>query len=473
MKNKILEKIIMAAICISIVFTPINVNALEEYKQIHKDAIVVDSHIDTILFAIDQDTYLPIRKLYDYSKSCVNVKKMRQGGVDVAFWAAYTEGTQLKGKNQIDYNYANNEILASINGLYYVVDNNKSLELAKSTSEIKNLVNKNKSVAVSSVEGAYSLNSSNYKKLLRQYYDLGVRCLSLTHNKSSAICDGAYETYPGNMGTSSLGGLSKSGKNAIIEMNKLGMIVDVSHLSYDAVADVLNTSTAPVIASHTGLRKFVNLKRNLTDYQAKKIAGKGGLIQVSFDRYMMGDSIKDVVDTIDYLVDLVGVDHVGIGSDFDGNLRMKGLEDVSKVPNLTKELVNRGYSKSDIEKILGGNLLRVMKIVEDKATYKKANTCGLKIKSQTKMSSKVDRTKRTFKANVIETSKSKINPDSISVIIDGKSQDFTYSSKYKTITVKLKSNLKSKYHVITFYAKDKNSKEVRETVIFYTKDYSR
>ncbi len=241
---------------------------------------------------------------------------------------------------------------------------------------------------------------------LEHYYERGIRYITLTHGRDNHICDSSYDS------TQTWGGLSPFGEEVVDHMNRLGIMVDISHLTDSTIAQVLRRSVAPVIATHSSARHFTpGWQRNISDDLIQATAAKGGVIMVSFgslfvrgeyleqnralsaaiDAYLEENNIDpdseegflyrerqrksnpigtlaDLVDHIDHIVDLVGIDHVGLGSDYDGVTGLpKGLEDVSTYPNLIAELIRRDYSDEDIAKILGGNALRVWQQVEEVA----------------------------------------------------------------------------------------------------------
>ena len=248
--------------------------------------------------------------------------------------------------------------------------------------------------------------------LLRLFYRMGVRYLTLTHNTDNLICDSAAQGQR-------WGGLSPFGREVVAEMNRLGMIIDLAHASDKTFYDCIKYSKAPVVSTHSCCRALAKHRRNMTDDMIKCIAEAGGVIQINFYPLFLSDefaetlehsgldpiadeiearfikdpaseanrrdwteiqqklaelkrpSYKRIIDHIDHAVSIAGVDHVGIGSDFDGiNVTPEGLEDVSKMPVLFEEMRKRGYSESDIEKIAGLNFLRVMKTVESLAERK-------------------------------------------------------------------------------------------------------
>jgi len=192
---------------------------------------------------------------------------------------------------------------------------------------------------------------------------LGVSYITLCHNKNNDICDSAADPAEWN-------GLSHFGKEVVSEMNRLGIIIDVSHASEKTFYDVLQHSRTPVIASHSSVRALTDHRRNLTDEQIKALAAKGGVIQICLykefvNRESEKASLSDVVRHICYVADLVGVDYVGIGSDFDGDGEVIGCRSANELIQITMRLLEAGFDCNSIEKIWGGNLMRVMRAVQD------------------------------------------------------------------------------------------------------------
>ncbi|MDR0541276.1 MAG: dipeptidase, partial [Dysgonamonadaceae bacterium] len=197
---------------------------------------------------------------------------------------------------------------------------------------------------------------------IRKFYDLGVRYITLSHNGDNDICDAAMDSH------SEHNGLSEFGKDVVREMNRLGVMVDISHTSEKTSLDVLELSRYPIIASHSSTKALCNHSRNLSDKLIHAIADKGGVIQVCIYPWFLrkdgNATVKDLVDHIDYVVQTAGIDHAGIGSDFDGGGGIPGINSVDELPEITMELLRRGYSKEEIAKIWGGNLMRVMDVVQ-------------------------------------------------------------------------------------------------------------
>jgi membrane dipeptidase len=215
-----------------------------------------------------------------------------------------------------------------------------------------------KVAAMLSIEGADIIEGK--VGMLRVFHRLGVRMVGLVHHLRNELADGVADGRTG-------GGLSKLGVEAVEELDRLGMLIDISHLSDAGFWDLLDVAKGPVMASHSNARAICDHPRNMTDDMIRTMADRGGVMGMNFAPgfvHPTSPTVKSVVDHIDYIVGLVGPDHVGLGSDFDGiPYTPEGLEDVTKMPNITAELVGRDYSEEDVKKILGLNHLRLMKEV--------------------------------------------------------------------------------------------------------------
>ena len=371
----------------------------QSYQKIHRKAIVVDTHNDILMKAAD------IGIVFDHDltgKTHSDLSRWKKGGLDVQIFSVYCDGD---AKNP--FAYANREM----DSLDAVVERNpgKIIKVA-GYAELLKVVKKHKIAAMFGVEGGHMIEDDLNK--LDSLYNRGTRYLTLTHNISpSWATSAADETTKKDLPHK---GLTDFGKQVVQRMNQLGMIVDVSHAGEQTFWDVIKISTKPIMASHSSVYSLTHSRRNLKDDQIKAIAKNGGVIQVNFhpgfidsgfdkkeiaffqkhgterDSLMkagMGDfytndylykkyveeanSIRPplsmLIDHIDYIAKLAGVDYVGLGSDFDGiNLTPQQLDDVTAYPLITKALVEKGYGKKDITKILGGNFLRVLKANETK-----------------------------------------------------------------------------------------------------------
>ncbi len=388
-------KIIVVAFCI---FLSQQIVA-QSYKKIHRKAIVVDTHNDILMKAADKGIVFD-KNLTGVTHS--DLARWKQGGLDVQIFSVYCDG-DLKNP----FAYANRE-MDSLDAV--VARNPDKIVKVASYAEVIKAVKHHKIAAMFGVEGGHMIEDDLNK--LDSLYKRGARYLTLTHNIApSWATSAADETTKKDMPHK---GLTDFGNQVIQHMNQLGMIVDVSHAGEQTFWDVIKISTKPIIASHSSVYHLTHSRRNLKDDQIKAIAKNGGVIQVNFnpgfidssfdkkeiaffqkhaaekDSLMkagMGDfytqdylykkyaeeanglrpPLSMLINHIDYIAKLVGVDYVGLGSDFDGiNLTPQQLDDVTTYPLITKALIEKGYSKKDINKILGGNFLRVLKANEVK-----------------------------------------------------------------------------------------------------------
>jgi membrane dipeptidase len=372
--------------------------------RLHREAFVGDLHCDTLH---------PISRGYDLAERHdsyhIDIPRLREGGIDLQVFAAFANPlTEDSPRKYVERSLAR---LVDAFGA-----NSESLGLCRSVAEIREARSRGRIAAMLAVEGGAAL--ENDPALVSHFHDLGVRIVTIVHDQSTDWCISQADREP------SFDGLTDLGRSMIAAMNERGVIVDLSHSADSTIDAVLDTTSAPVIASHSCARALVDHKRNLTDQQARRIANSGGLIGVTYvpqfldaeysrveveffqnrprlQRELMGlfvsespeidvqqgwvryidelaplkeklaglrPSVETVVDHIDHFVRVVGADHVGLGSDFDGiTTAPEGLEDCSRVPSITAELVRRGYAEEDIVKILGENFLRVLGEVEKSA----------------------------------------------------------------------------------------------------------
>ena len=325
----------------------------ERALRLHKEALVVDTHCDTLMqFMPQRRSESPPRRLGERSdRGHIDLPRLVEGGVDCQTFAIYTgervnqPGALLTALQMVD---VFNRECAANEGIVHVCSYDEIFEANKS----------GKVAAILSIEGAEPLMGD--LSVLRVFYKLGVRMLSFTWNWRTPFADGLAAKRAESK-------LTDLGVEAIREMERLGIVYDVSHLSDSCFWDVVEVKKGPFIASHSNCRAVCDHQRNLTDDMIKALADHGGVMGMNFAPAFVDKekaTVEKLVDHIDHIVDLVGPDHVGLGSDFDGiRTTPEGLEDVSKMPNITRELVRRGYSDDDIKKILGGNHLRVFKEV--------------------------------------------------------------------------------------------------------------
>ena len=327
-----------------------------ESIEIHKEIITLDTHCDINLKNFtNQNNYTA------NTDSQVNLPKMINGGLDVAWFIVFTGQGSL---NKNGYKRAYKNAIDKFEAIHRLVEEYApdQIELALSEEDVYRINAKGKKIAMIGVENAYPLGEdlSNIEK----FYNLGARYMSLAHNGHSQFSD-SNTGEEDNIWMHN--GLSDKGKEAILEMNRIGIMIDVSHPSKEAIRQMIEISNAPVIASHSSARSLCNHSRSLDDEQLDWIKKNGGVVQtVALAGYLRDDistelvSVKDLVDHIDYMVKRIGIDHVGISSDFDGGGGIQGWSDASETFNVTKELLKRGYTKEEISKIWSGNLLRVL-----------------------------------------------------------------------------------------------------------------
>jgi membrane dipeptidase len=324
------------------------------WKEIHAASVVIDGHMDTLSLIHSQSAYGQgtKRSLAQGAKDGhVDLGRLASGGVTAAILATYVQPpfvAHLAKEHVLQMiGYAHNQV--SIQG--------DRLMLIKKASDVTKAKKSGKIGIILGMEGGEAIGKSF--ETLRSFYELGVRNIGLTWNHRNQIGAGPWEP----------GGLSLFGKELIKEMNRLGILVDISHLNIDGFWDVMKESSKPPIASHSNARALTDHPRNLHDDQIKALAEKGGLMGMNFcaaflNRNEANTALRDVLDHIDHIAGLVGTDCIALGSDFDGiTAKPKELGSVKDMPLVTKGLVQRGYGESDITKILGGNYLRVFKSV--------------------------------------------------------------------------------------------------------------
>ncbi|VEF46706.1 dipeptidase [Bacillus freudenreichii] len=439
-------------------------------EEIHFNTIITDGHSDTMSHVVDSSTWLPKVDIGKDTPFEVDIPKLQAGGVNVPFFAAYTSGYYNNTPRSIS------RTLALINALYWTEKNNPdTFKISSSLKEIEKTVHAGKIAAVPTIEGAYSMDEENAIELLHQYRDLGVTSIGFNWNYSNALGEGANRQYNDPNRTPSEGGLTELGANVAREMNRLGMVIDVSHMAEGTFWDVIQVSDAPIIASHSGVKALKDHQRNLSDDQLKALKENGGVINIVFYPAFLTNKpntyIADVVDHIDHVVNLIGIDHVGLGSDYDGATLPEDLPDVSHLPKLTEELVNRGYTKQDIEKILGKNMLRVLKEVEKAADHDPANVgTGLTITPTYEMGEIIQDRTPVLTAKVAADNGAKVDENSFRVIVDGISYTPAFDNETSTISLELDEGLKERFHVVTFEAANNAGKVTRETRIFYIND---
>ncbi len=389
-------------------------------QEIHEKVITIDTHDD-----INVKNFTASKNYTQRLTTQVNIPKMKEGGLDVAWLIVYTGQDSM---NTVGYEKAKANAMAKFDAIHRLCEElaPDQIELALTSDDVRRINNTGKKVAMIGGENAYPLGEdlSNFEK----YHKLGARYISLSHNGHSQFCDSNTGEADGDWLHN---GLSELGKEAVKEMNRLGIMIDISHPSKESMIQMIQLSKAPIIASHSSARALCNHSRNLDDDQLIMLKKNGGVVQtVAFTSYVNtekndkrsaymkgiyaqvadslgidwyersqfqslsdaqkeafiesypkvmnigkeivksrkeapeGVNVADFVNHIDYMVDLIGIDHVGISSDFDGGGGIEGWSDASETMNVTAELVKRGYTEAEIEKLWGGNLLRVLDEVQ-------------------------------------------------------------------------------------------------------------
>ncbi|MCK0191111.1 dipeptidase [Arenibacter sp. F20364] len=395
----------------------------EKAARIHENVITIDTHVD-INVSNFTDTINYTQKLDNQ----VNLPKLMSGGLDVPWLIVYTGQGEL---NEAGFAKAKENAMAKFNAIHRLCEEiaPEVIDLAYSSNDVYQIIGSGKKVAMIGVENAYPIGEDLSE--FENYYNLGARYISLSHNGHSQFCDSNTGEADG---VWLHNGLSDLGKKAVQEMNRLGIMIDVSHVSKESMKQMIALSKAPIIASHSSARALCDHSRNLDDEQLLLMKENGGVVQtVAFSSYLntekhevyaaylkdfqkeVADSlgidwytfdefadlseekkktfmenyskvvgmakakvgkrkdqpqavdVADFVDHIDYMVNLIGIDHVGISSDFDGGGGIEGWSDASETPNVTLELVKRGYSEEEIAQLWGGNLLRVLDQVQEVA----------------------------------------------------------------------------------------------------------
>jgi len=345
-----------------------NVVLTPEAAAIHSAGMLFDGHND-LPWEIREKGNSSFDKL-DISKPQptlhTDIPRLRQGGLKAQFWSVFVPAEHEKTGDALLQTLHQISIVKTMMQRYP-----ETFEFASTANDIERIVKSGKVASMMGVEGGYSIEDelSNLQRL----YDEGCRYMTLTHSKSLKWADSATDEPVSH-------GLSDFGRDVVLEMNRLGMLVDLSHVSPATMKAALVTTKAPVIFSHSSARAICDHPRNVPDDVLPLVAKNGGVVMVNFfsafivpttqlklDKEARG-SLHDVVDHIDHLVKVAGIDHVGIGSDYDGVRRLpEQLESVASYPLITQELLNRGYDKASIHKILGGNVMRVLRKAEDVA----------------------------------------------------------------------------------------------------------
>ena len=335
-------------------------DAPDNPTTIHAASLPLDSHVD-IPFDFATAAVDPLA-----GDLQVNLEKMQAGGLDAAFFIVYVGQTERTAANTAQ---AAADAMTKFDAIHRMTEDlyPELIGLAYRADDVERLVAEGKLAAAIGIENGYVI--GNDLSLLDRYHALGARYMTLVHNGHNDIADSAQPREQfGDTGPSEHDGVSDFGARVIRRMNELGIMVDISHGSKATALDAMELSTAPVIASHSSIRAVTDHPRNLDDETLLRLADNGGVVQiVAFESYI-GDetshTVQDFVDHIDYAVNLIGIEHVGISSDFGGGGGIEGWNDATETPNVTAELIARGYSAEEIKLIWSGNLLRVWREVE-------------------------------------------------------------------------------------------------------------
>jgi len=379
-----------AAAAVALAATARADEAMDRAQRIHAHLIGVDSHNDTLQRVLHGHEDISRRT----PRGHVDLPRLKEAGMVAPFFALWVP-TYYHGADAVRATLRLRDAMQSL------LDAHPELiELATTAADVERIAGAGRIAAILTLEGGHQIDDD--LAVLRTYHRLGVRSMTLTHFRNNNWADSSTDTPRHN-------GLTDFGRQVVREMNRLGMIVDISHVSDKTFQDVLEVTTKPVIASHSSCRALSDIPRNMTDDMIRALARNGGVIGINFgagflsprdaqavrgriaqavatdpnlsgralDEYAAADYIKqygemkpaaatleDAAAHVDHVVKIAGVDHVGIGSDWDGiNSVPAGLEDVSKMPALTAALLRRGYTEADVRKILGGNFLRVLREV--------------------------------------------------------------------------------------------------------------
>jgi membrane dipeptidase len=378
---------------------------LERARELHAKYPLIDGHNDLPWRMRNLDRINPMS--LDISKRLddgqTDIPRLREGGVGAQFWSVYIP-VSLQGEQAVQTTKEQIYLVYRLARTYP-----DDFEIAWTANDVERIFAKGKIASLIGMEGGHSINSSI--ETLREMYRLGARYMTLTHSSNTPWADSATDEPQHN-------GLTEFGKEIVREMNRLGMLVDLSHVSAKTMHDTLDIAEAPVIFSHSGAMAVCDHVRNVPDDVLLRLKKKGGVVMVVIFRPYNSQKYKDwseerrkyqqelsakgmaqneiqqalrnwekekpapdatlsdVADHIDHIKKVAGIDHIGIGSDFDGGGGVTGLEDVSKLPYLTAELLRRGYSENEIAKILGLNVLRVMRSAEQVAEKHKMRKAG-------------------------------------------------------------------------------------------------
>lgn len=414
---KVNNKIFFSAIILIIGFVmmfcssqQIEADLAAKVSELHDKVLTVDTHADTTSRLLREDWDIGERhESTGRMGSKIDLPRMAEGGLDAEFFAVFVgQG----GSTPEGYAKAKDHAFRLLDAIHKMCENYPELvALATNPEDAYRIEKEGKRAAFIGMENGYPIGRDISS--IEKYYDRGVRYITLCHSSDNEICDSSTD-----LKGPEDNGLSEFGREVVAECNRLGIMIDISHASEKSFFDIIEVAQAPIIASHSSVRALCNHPRNLSDEQLKALAKNDGVIQICFvssfikeellnpereealktlrEKYISRRSILDeatrakamaeyqeiyekypgkkatlqeLIDHIDYVVELIGVEHVGIGTDFDGGGGVEGCNDVTEMPNITEELLRRGYSEEDIQKIWGGNIIRVFSRVIEVAEH--------------------------------------------------------------------------------------------------------
>ena len=322
--------------------------------SVHNFVVSFDTHNDTATYMMHPNGE------YTVPKGQVSFDLMKKGGLDAAFFAVYLEQGTWKNKKSLDsaYHYCKGELLSWKK--YVTTKKSDVAGMAYTPEDVIKLKAQGKRAVILAIENGYPL--GNDVNRVDEFYKIGVRYITLSHNAANQICDGSRDWK-----TACWHGVSPFGYEVVERMEQLGMMVDISHVSSEALKDVLKVAKAPVIASHSACRALKpSQRRDLTDEEIKMIAANGGVVQIGTGRFFLSDDLPAhkvgvavLANHIDHIKNLVGPQYVGLGTDFDGGGGVVGMDNAGQMKNLTIELLKRGWTVDQLQMFWGGNLMRV------------------------------------------------------------------------------------------------------------------
>lgn len=337
----------------------------DEAMALTRESLLIDGHNDLPWAVRDLGASFDKTDIRQRQPTLhTDIPRLRQGGLKAQFWSVYVPASTDRTGNALLQTMEQIDLVHEMVARYPDV-----FEMVQTADDIERIVKSGKIASMIGVEGGYSIQES--LGVLQRLYDRGARYMTLTHSKTLSWADSATDEPQH-------GGLTPFGEEVVREMNRIGMLVDISHVSPDTMRDAIRVSEAPVIFSHSSARAICDHPRNVPDDILQLMPANGGVVMINFfsgfvvpreqlqaDRNRLG-TVKTVVDHIDHVVKVAGIDHVGLGSDFDGIPRVpRQLDDVAHYPYITQELLNRGYTREQIEKILGTNALRALRAAEE------------------------------------------------------------------------------------------------------------